>query len=73
MYRKYQIELEQETDGRWIAEIGALLSAMVYGDTRASHYEYRSLGIAYSRGSFRAWRSCLGKHNHEKLKIYHLP
>ena len=32
--RKYQIELEQETDGRWIAEIEALSGAMVYGDTR---------------------------------------
>ena len=34
MYRKYQIELEQETDGRWIAEIGSLSGAMVYGNTR---------------------------------------
>jgi predicted RNase H-like HicB family nuclease len=34
MYRKYQIELEQETDGRWIAEIEALSGAMVYGNTR---------------------------------------
>jgi predicted RNase H-like HicB family nuclease len=34
MYRKYQIELEQEMDGRWIAEIEALSGAMVYGNTR---------------------------------------
>ena len=34
MNRKYQIELEQETDGRWIAEIAALSGAMVYGNTR---------------------------------------
>jgi predicted RNase H-like HicB family nuclease len=34
MDRKYQIELEQETDGRWIAEIEALSGAMVYGKTR---------------------------------------
>jgi len=34
MNTKYQIELEQETDGRWIAEIEALPGAMVYGDTR---------------------------------------
>jgi hypothetical protein len=33
MYRKYQIELEQETDGRWIVEIEALSGAMVYGNT----------------------------------------
>jgi hypothetical protein len=33
MYRKYQIELEQEMDGRWIAEIEALSGAMVYGNT----------------------------------------
>ena len=31
---KYKIELEQETDGRWIAEIEVLSGAMVYGDTR---------------------------------------
>ena len=34
MNSKYQIELEQETDGRWIAEIETLSGAMVYGDTR---------------------------------------
>jgi len=34
MNRKYQIELEQETDGRWIAEIEALSGALVYGNTR---------------------------------------
>ena len=34
MRNKYQIELEQETDGRWIAEIVILSGAMVYGDTR---------------------------------------
>jgi predicted RNase H-like HicB family nuclease len=34
MNSKYQIVLEQETDGRWIAEIEALSGAMVYGDTR---------------------------------------
>ena len=34
MNRKYQIELEQETDGRWIAEIEALSGAMVYAVTR---------------------------------------
>jgi len=34
MNTKYQIELEQETDGRWIAEIETLSGAMVYGNTR---------------------------------------
>jgi predicted RNase H-like HicB family nuclease len=34
MNRKYQIELEQESDGRWIAEIEALSGAMVYAVTR---------------------------------------
>jgi predicted RNase H-like HicB family nuclease len=28
------IEIEQEDDGRWIAEIGDLNGVMVYGDTR---------------------------------------
>jgi predicted RNase H-like HicB family nuclease len=30
----YTIEFEQETDGRWIAEIPALPGVMVYGATR---------------------------------------
>lgn len=34
MNSKYQIVLEQETDGRWIAEIEALSGVMVYGNTR---------------------------------------
>ncbi|MEY3788408.1 MAG: hypothetical protein RLZ75_2615 [Pseudomonadota bacterium] len=34
MNKKYKIELEQETDGRWIAEIESLSGAMVYGDSR---------------------------------------
>ncbi|MEY3807222.1 MAG: hypothetical protein RI893_198 [Pseudomonadota bacterium] len=34
MNKKYQIELEQETDGRWIAEIEAISGALVYGNTR---------------------------------------
>ena len=28
------IELERETDGRWIAEIDALNGVLVYGETR---------------------------------------
>jgi len=34
MNTKYQIELEQESDGRWIAEIETLSGAMVYGNSR---------------------------------------
>ncbi len=34
MNKKYKIELEQEIDGRWIAEIETLSGAMIYGDTR---------------------------------------
>jgi predicted RNase H-like HicB family nuclease len=30
----FQIELEQEDDGRWIADIPALSGVMVYGDTK---------------------------------------
>jgi predicted RNase H-like HicB family nuclease len=30
----YTIEFEQETDGRWIAEIPAIPGVMVYGATR---------------------------------------
>jgi predicted RNase H-like HicB family nuclease len=31
---KLEIETEQETDGRWLAEVPALPGAMVYGQTR---------------------------------------
>jgi predicted RNase H-like HicB family nuclease len=31
---KYQIEFEQEKDGRWIAEIAALPGVMAYGSSR---------------------------------------
>jgi len=31
----YTIELEQEDDGRWIAEIPALSGVMAYGTTRS--------------------------------------
>ena len=30
----FTIELEQETDGRWIAEISELSGVLVYGQTR---------------------------------------
>lgn len=30
----FSVETEQETDGRWIAEIVELSGAMAYGDTR---------------------------------------
>jgi predicted RNase H-like HicB family nuclease len=30
-----KVEIEQETDGRWIAEIPSLPGAMAYGKTRA--------------------------------------
>lgn len=31
---RYTIQLEQEEDGRWIAEVPELPGTMVYGDTR---------------------------------------
>lgn len=31
---KLSIEIEQETDGRWIAEVPALPGTVAYGDTR---------------------------------------
>ena len=30
----FQIELEQEDDGRWIADIPALTGVIVYGETK---------------------------------------
>ena len=35
----YKIETEQETDGRWIAEIEELKGAMVYGDSKKEAIE----------------------------------
>ena len=34
MSYRYQIEIEREADGRWIAEIPALPGVMVYGKTK---------------------------------------
>jgi predicted RNase H-like HicB family nuclease len=34
MSRPYRIEVEQETDGRWLAEVVDLAGVMAYGDTR---------------------------------------
>ncbi len=31
----FQVELEKETDGRWIAEISQFPGVLAYGDTRA--------------------------------------
>lgn len=31
----FVLEIEQEADGRWLAEIAALPGVMVYGETRA--------------------------------------
>jgi predicted RNase H-like HicB family nuclease len=31
---RFNIEIEQETDGRWMAEIGDLPGVMAYGATR---------------------------------------
>ena len=31
---KFVVELEQEADGRWIAEVVALPGVLAYGDTR---------------------------------------
>ena len=35
MSYNFKIDVERETDGRWIAEIRALPGVMVYGKTRA--------------------------------------
>jgi predicted RNase H-like HicB family nuclease len=35
MSYNFKIEVERETDGRWIAEIRALPGVMVYGKTKA--------------------------------------
>jgi predicted RNase H-like HicB family nuclease len=32
---RFTVEIDRETDGRWIAEIAALPGVLVYGQTRA--------------------------------------
>jgi predicted RNase H-like HicB family nuclease len=31
---RYRVEIEQETDGRWLADVVDLAGVMAYGDTR---------------------------------------
>jgi len=48
MNRKYTIETERETDGRWLAEIPELPGVMTYGSTREeaqSHVEALALRV----------------------------
>ncbi len=33
---RLRVEIEQETDGRWIAEVPELPGVLAYGDTRAA-------------------------------------
>ncbi|HZG42154.1 MAG TPA: type II toxin-antitoxin system HicB family antitoxin [Longimicrobium sp.] len=35
MRMDFEIEIDREDDGRWIAEVPSLPGVMVYGDTRA--------------------------------------
>jgi predicted RNase H-like HicB family nuclease len=47
--RCLEIEIEQEEDGRWIAELPDLPGAMAYGDTRedaVAHVQALALRIA---------------------------
>lgn len=47
-----KVETEQESDGRWIAEVPSIPGAMAYGDTRAeaiSHVEVLVLRILADR------------------------
>jgi len=36
---RLEIEIERETDGRWIAEVPALPGVMAYGETEADSIE----------------------------------
>ena len=47
-----RIEIEQETDGRWLAEVPALPGVMAYGDTSAAaraHAEALALRVLAER------------------------
>ncbi|MEO8735933.1 MAG: type II toxin-antitoxin system HicB family antitoxin [Edaphobacter sp.] len=49
---KYQIDFEQEEDGRWIAEIADLPGVMAYGSTKAdaeSNVEVMALRVIADR------------------------
>ncbi len=48
----FTIEVEQETDGRWIAEIAQIPGAMAYGKTRneaVAHVEALALRVLAER------------------------
>lgn len=48
----FQVDFEQETDGRWIAEIPQLPGVLVYGDTREealSHVQALALRVLAER------------------------
>ena len=48
----YSVETEQETDGRWIAEITQIPGALAYGDTRQeaiAHVEALALRVLADR------------------------
>lgn len=47
-----RIEIEQETDGRWLAEVPALAGVMAYGETPAdarAHAEALALRVLAER------------------------
>ncbi len=48
----FSVETEQETDGRWIAEIVQISGALAYGDTRQeaiAHVEALALRVLADR------------------------
>lgn len=44
--RVFSVEYEQETDGRWLAEVTDLDGVMAYGDT-AQHAVDNAIALAY--------------------------
>ena len=54
------IELEQETDGRWIAEVPDIPGVMAYGDTRDEAIErVQALSLRVLAGSIGPRRACV--------------
>ncbi|MCI0353662.1 MAG: type II toxin-antitoxin system HicB family antitoxin [Acidobacteria bacterium] len=53
---KFTVEVEQETDGRWIAEVVELPGTMTYGKTREARAKVQALALrvvaASRRGEF---------------------
>jgi hypothetical protein len=58
---KLRVEFEQETDGRWIAEVAELPGVLAYGNAREEALAaIEGTGASSNRGSYREWGARTG-------------